>query len=97
MTTLNSTIYIPQNVVFQQLDGEAIVLNLTTGQTCNLDDIGARMWELLSAYTAIEPAYLALLEEFDVQPGRLKADLIELVDNLAANDLLSFQPAHPVG
>lgn len=97
MTTLNSAIYIPQDIVFQQLDGEAIVLNLTTGLTCNLDDIGARMWELITAHAAIEPAFLALLEEFDVQPGRLKADLIELVDNLAANGLLSFQPAHPAG
>jgi hypothetical protein len=72
-------------------------LNLTTGQTCNLDEIGARMWELLSAYAAIEPAYLALLEEYDVQQDRLKADMIELVDRLAAHGLLAFQPAHPAG
>jgi len=97
MTTLTSTIYFPQDVVFQQLNGEAIVLNLTTGRTFNLDEIGARMWELLSAHAAVKPAYLALLEEYDVQPDRLKADLIELVDNLAANGLLSFQPAHPAG
>jgi len=97
MTNLNSSIYFPQDVVFQQLSGEAIVLSLTTGQTCNLDEIGTRMWELLSAHAAIEPAYLALLEEYEVQPGRLKADLIELVDNLAAHGLLSFQPAHPAG
>jgi len=97
MTTLKSAINIPQDVVFQQLDGEAIVLNLTTGQTCNLDEIGARMWELLSKHAAIEPAYLALLDEYDVQQDRLKADLIELVDNLAAHGLLAFQPAHPVG
>jgi hypothetical protein len=55
------------------------------------------MWELLSAYAAIEPAYLALLEEYDVQQDRLKADMIELVDRLAAHGLLAFQPAHPAG
>ncbi|OGO28423.1 MAG: hypothetical protein A2Z16_09225 [Chloroflexi bacterium RBG_16_54_18] len=97
MTTLNSAIYFPHDVVFQQLNGEAIVLNLTTGQTCNLDEIGARMWELLSTHAAIEPAFLALLDEYDVQQDRLNADLIKLVDNLAAHGLLAFQPAHPAG
>ena len=97
MTTLNSAIYVPQDVVFQRLNGEAIVLNLTTGQTCNLDEIGVRMWELLSTHAAVEPAFLALLEEYDVQPDRLNADLIELVDNLAAHGMLTFQPAHPAG
>jgi hypothetical protein len=97
MTTLNSTIYIPHDVVFQQLNGEAIVLNLTTGHTCSLDEIGVRMWELLSEHLAIEPAYLALLDEYDVQQDMLKANLIELVDNLASHSLLSFQPAHPAG
>lgn len=97
MTSYSSTIVISQDVLFQQLDGEAILLDLSSGQTCNLDEVGARMWELLSAHSAIEPACLALLEEYDVSQDRLQADLVELVDRLAALGLLTVQPGHPAG
>ena len=93
MTTLSSTIHIPEDVLFHELSGEAVILNVTTGKYYGLDEVGTRMWALLAEHGRLEPAYQALLAEYDVDEARLQQDLIELVDRLAANELVQVEDA----
>ena len=90
MPTLDSTIQIPQDVLFHELAGEAVLLNLETGKYFGLDETGTRMWLLLSEHGRIEPVIKALLEEFDVAEEQLRHDLLDLIDRLAANGLLKL-------
>jgi len=90
MTTLQSKIAIPEDVMFREVKGEAVILNIANGKYYGLDDVGTRMWMLLSEHLCLEPAYQALLEEYDVQPAVLQADLIRLVDELAAQGLVAL-------
>jgi hypothetical protein len=46
------------------------------------------MWTLLAQHGQVEPAYRALLEEYDVPPERLRQDLLDLVAKLAAHGLV---------
>jgi hypothetical protein len=43
MATLNSTLRVPDDVLFRDLDGEAVILNLRTGTYFGLDEVGMRM------------------------------------------------------
>ena len=90
MPTTDSTIQIPQDVLFHELAGEAVLLNLETGKYFGLDETGTRMWLLLSEHGRIEPVIKALLEEFDVAEEKLRHDLLDLIDRLAANGLLKL-------
>ena len=90
MATLDSTIQIPQDVLFHELAGEAVLLNLETGKYFGLDEIGTRMWMLLSEHGQIEPVLHALLDEYEVEEAHLSRDLFELIDRLAANGLLQI-------
>ena len=54
-----------------------------------MDEVGARMWEVLTASASIGAAYATLLEEFDVAPEQLRADLEEFVGRLVAQGLLT--------
>ena len=47
------------------------------------------MWTLLVEQGSLEPVYRTLLEEYDVDAVTLEHDLIELVDKLAEQGLLS--------
>jgi hypothetical protein len=93
MTTLNATIHIPEDVMFRDLGGEAVILNLTTGKYYGLDDVGTRMWALLAEHGRIELVFQSLLKEYDVDGDRLQQDLFALVDRLAADDLLKVEDA----
>ena len=88
MATLESRISVPEDVLFRDLSGEAVVLNLETGKYYGLDEVGTRMWALLAQHGQVEPAYRALLDEYDVTEEQLRQDVLSLVDELASHGLL---------
>ncbi len=88
MATLESTIRLPRDVLFRDLGGEAVLLNLENGKYYGLDDVGTRMWSLLAEHGRVERAYQALLGEYDVDEEQLLRDLLRLIDELAHNGLL---------
>ncbi len=90
MATLASKISIPKDVVFRDLDGEAILLNLETGKYYGLDQVGTRMWNLLSQHGQVEPAYWVMLEEYNVTEEQLREDMLGLVDKLASHGLVQI-------
>ena len=93
MTTLESSVQIPDDVLFRDLSGEGVLLNLETGKYFRLDQVGTRMWILLAEKGRIHAAYRSLLEEFDVDEDRLHQDLLVLVDKLASHGLLVIKPS----
>jgi hypothetical protein len=88
MTTLASKVSISEQVTYNEVGGEIVLLNLESGKYYGLDEIGARMFTLLHDKGKLEIVYAMLLEEYKVDAERLKKDLIELVDELARNDLV---------
>lgn len=90
MTVFESNIRIPSNVLFHDLDGEAVLLNLQTGKYFGLDAIGTRIWSLIGELGALPAVYRKMLEEYDVDAERLKADLLALIDQLAARGLIQL-------
>ncbi len=85
---MESTISVPQGVLFRNVEGEAVLLNTETGKYYGLDEVGTRMWTLLTEHGKVEPAFKALLAEYDVPAEQLQKDLLELVGKLAEQGLL---------
>ena len=88
MTTLDAKVRVPDEVLFQELPGEAVILHQGTGKYYGLDEVGTRMWVLVTKYGFLEPALHDLLHEYDVTEEKLHHDLLAWVDELAAHDLL---------
>lgn len=87
-TTLATRITIPDGVMFRDLDGEAVLLELDTGRYFGLNGIGTRMWLLLLEHGRVEPAYHTLLGEYEVAEDRLCGELLGFVNCLASRHLL---------
>jgi hypothetical protein len=83
-----ATIQISQDAVYEVLDGEAVVLNLTTGNYYRLNAVGTRAWELIDEHRDLMRVREAMLDEFDVTPDVLDRDLDNLVGELTAMGLL---------
>lgn len=88
MTVTTARISIPDDVLFQNLDGEAVLLNLQSGKYFGLDLVGTRVWNLLVEHGALPTTYQTLLKEYEVDADRLQSDLLALVDQLAAHGLI---------
>lgn len=79
-------------VVFETLDGEAVLLNLETGIYFTLNDTGTRIWELLGEHDGdLEEVRRTMLEEYEVEPEALDADLEELIAELEARRLVNVE------
>ena len=86
----NRRLRIPDDVIHRDLDGEAVILNLKTGTYFGLDPIGTRMWTLIGELRDTDKVLEALLAEYEVEAGRLRGDLDELIDQLVRQELLQM-------
>ena len=90
MITLDTKISIPKDVLFQEVHDEMVLLNLSSGKYFNLDDVGTRIWMLMTKHGQLKAVHQAMLEEYAVEPQQLEQDILELTDQLVANELLQI-------
>ena len=81
---------VPPGVMFRDLEGEAVVLELESGRYFGLNETGTRMWLLLQEHGSVESALRALLAEFDVAEELLREELLSFVNNLSSQRLLQI-------
>lgn len=88
MLTLDSSLRIPETVMFTLVDGDAVLLNVRTNHYYSLTEVGARLWELLSGGSSLRAAYALILSEYEVEAAQLERDLLDLLTDLVENDLV---------
>ena len=86
--SLPKTVAFSPDVLFRELDGEGVLLDLETEQYYTLDEIGARMWQLLHECKRVELVIAPLLDEYDVDETTLRQDLAELIARLSKDGLI---------
>lgn len=86
--SMTSRVTAPDSVLVRELGGEAVLLNLDSETYFGLDDVGTRMWAVLTTSPSIAAAHAVLLKEYDVDPDRLASDLLTLVGELVDHGLL---------
>ena len=60
--SLHSRVRIQEDVLFQELQGEAVLLNLKTGVYLGLNPLGTRIWKLLQEDGALSKVKDAILQ-----------------------------------
>jgi hypothetical protein len=69
------------------IDDEAIALDLDAGQYYGLNAVATRVWQLLAGGSSVSAICVTLLEEFDVPPEALRADVDAFIGELVAKGL----------
>jgi len=82
---------ISDRVVARAVSGATVLLNLDTGRSFMLDDVGARAWRVLMSSPSIQDAFDSLLAEYQVEPDQLRTDLATLIVDLEAQGLLEIR------
>jgi hypothetical protein len=79
---------VSEDVVFRELDGEAVILNLDSGTYFGLDEVGTRFWQLIEQDDRVEAALATLESEYEVAAEVLRSDVSRLVSALVEKGLL---------
>jgi hypothetical protein len=88
MSGLDARVRPAADVLFRDLGGEAVLLDVASGSYFGLNEVGARVWQLVAAGGTLAGIVAALAAEYDVPGERLQADVLALVEDLAANRLV---------
>lgn len=72
----------------QVTDGEAVLLNIESGEYFSLNPVGCRIWELCDGTRSAAEIASVLCEEFDVAEDVVTADVKEILDELEKEKLI---------
>lgn len=86
-----STVVAVKGQVSSDLGGEVAILNLDAGMYYGLDDVGARVWEMIQEPKPVSEIQATILEEYDVEPAEGKRDVLTLLRDLANEGLIEVR------
>jgi hypothetical protein len=86
-----STVVAVPNQVSSSLGDEAVILELTQGIYYGLNEVGARIWELLKRPRRVGEIRDVILDEYEVAPQAVTRDVLALLAELADRGLIEVR------
>ncbi len=80
-----------KNQVSSDLGGEVAILDLKVGMYYGLDEVGARIWELIQEPQRVGDIRNTLVAEYEVEPDRCERDVMILLQRLADEELIEVE------
>jgi hypothetical protein len=85
------------DVVFRDLDGEAVILDLASGTYFGLNEVGTLVWRLIDEGRNASEIVDAVATEYDADRATIAQDVDRLIEDLRARRLIVAAPrAEPV-
>jgi hypothetical protein len=89
--TENSTVVATTGQVSTELDGRAVILDVTSGTYYELNEVGSRVWTLIQSTIQVTDIHEQLLAEYEVDPELCMQDLLALLRQLASVGLVQVE------
>lgn len=84
-----STIAASPEQTSADMPGETVILHPKSGRYYGLDNVGARVWQLVQSPRTFGEIRQIIADEYDVDPARSERDLRQLVGELSEAGLVS--------
>lgn len=75
---------------------ELLMMSAAEGRYFNLNDVGTRIWELLARPVSVDGLVAALTDEYDVDTGTARAQVLEFLAALRERGLLAPADVEPL-
>lgn len=77
------------DVLYRDLDGQAVILDLASGLYFGLNEVGTRIWTLMSEGRNVDDIAQILSREYKADRATIEQDIRDLTDALRARNLIS--------
>ena len=64
------------------IGSETVILGLSSGRYYGVEAVGARIWQLIQEPAAVADVRQTIVSEYEVDPERCEADLLELLQRM---------------
>ncbi len=89
----DTTIFHGGDVVFRNLDGEAVLVDLKAGIYFGLDEVGTRIWEWIGEHGRVGSVLDAIVGTYEVSREQARQDLVHLIEELLEQGLVRTEQA----
>ena len=79
---------IPDDVLHRVVQTDTVILNAATNAYVSLNGSAGRIWELFGAGHTADEVQAMMIDEFDVAPGVVAADVTSTLQSLLQRGLL---------
>ena len=80
-----------EGVLVRELQGELVLLNLDSEAYFGLDEMGTRMWAVLTQSPTVGAVFDTLAGEYEVEPRQLEEDLGRFIEGLQEAGLIELR------
>jgi hypothetical protein len=88
MLNKDSVIVVSDNLTSADLGGEAVILDLDKGNYYGLNEVGARVLELIKQPTPVHSVLEVLRQEYEVNHDELEKDILSFLTNMGELNLI---------
>jgi hypothetical protein len=92
MFTVDQPFKLSEKVQWGDVGGEVVLLDTERETFFSLNEISSHVWKYLSEGRTLNDVLTILEQEYDVDPMRLRSDVMLFVDSLAQNGLVGGVP-----
>ena len=86
---------VPEDVLVGDLPEETVPLSTKTGEYYSLNEVAARAFALAQQSRTLDEVLATLLDEYEVEEDRLRADTRSLIKKLTSIGLLKLNDGNP--
>jgi hypothetical protein len=86
--TMSSMVAATDDAVSTEVSGEAVILHLEDGVYFGLNEVGSRVWSLVTEPTRVDRVCVVIEREYDVGSATCRRDVLRLLGELADHDLV---------
>ncbi|PXW77782.1 coenzyme PQQ synthesis protein D (PqqD) [Blastomonas natatoria] len=88
MIDTSSTVSIRSGLIFSEMDGDFIMLDVASGKYFHLDSIGSEIFRELGQPRSFADLCAVMNTRFESEPGQIKTDLLEFLNQMEAKGLV---------
>ena len=78
------------DVLVTKVDGETMMVRIKNRMYYGLDDVGSRIWELMTTPLQVSQVIDTLMEEYDVEREKCQGNTLDLLNQLYEEGLITI-------
>jgi hypothetical protein len=89
--SVDSTVVATTEQISAHFTDSVVILGLRVGSYYSLDEVGAFVWNLVQEPHKVSDVRDAIFEEYEVELAQCERDLLALLEDLAAKELIDIE------
>lgn len=87
--TLKTKFTVDPSVVFNEMDGEIIMMSIANGEFYGINALGSRIWQMLETPKAASEVCDALMPDFDVTREQCEQDVLLFLTRMVEKGVMT--------